>query len=62
MYSVIASIKTTAPVQAIAATPSAEQGPRFPATEFLKMLGTALACGLTTGLLAAAVAMLLAQV
>lgn len=60
MYSVIASIKSTAPAHLPVCAENAP--PRFPAADFLKMLAAALACGLSAGALAAAVAMLLAQI
>jgi len=71
MYSVIASIKSTAPAQmpSSSAAPANERSngqpngqPKFPVSDFLKMLGTALAAGVGTGMVAAAVAMLLSQV
>ncbi len=62
MYSVIASVKSTAPVQFPASrSESAPASAKFPPSEFLKMLGTAIACGVGTGMVAAAIAMVISQ-
>ncbi len=61
MYSVIASIKSTAPAQYPVASKQAPSSVQFPPSEFLKMLGTAIACGIGTGMVAAAIAMVVSQ-
>ncbi|MBI3716357.1 MAG: hypothetical protein HY255_10220 [Betaproteobacteria bacterium] len=59
MYSVIASIKSTAP--AMSPQSSAVARPKFPTADFVSLIAMSVVCGLATGLVAAGVVMLLAQ-